>query len=162
MPYDQGLPLLAHRQLEWYLGAFFFALVSAYDTLLQELNIIYAYTLALKPKDVRWNDRNKNNFMKKLPEEIYNLMVVEQRKDWFYKVQWYRNTATHHYLVPLGSSKAGFGEEPLDYDEHKVFIHYLDKDGNMKGEEITACIDYLKNMVKHIKTVWQQMIQEFQ
>ena len=60
MPDDLGLPLLAHRQLEWYLGAFFFELVSAYDTLLQELNIVYAYDLALRPKDVRWNNRHKN------------------------------------------------------------------------------------------------------
>ena len=29
MPYDLGLPLLAHRLLEWYLDAFFFELMAA-------------------------------------------------------------------------------------------------------------------------------------
>ena len=41
MPDDLGLPLLAHRLLRWYLDAFFFELLSAYDTLLQELGVVY-------------------------------------------------------------------------------------------------------------------------
>ena len=48
-----GLPLLAHRQLKWNLEAFFFELMSAYDTLLQELNIVYAYDSECKPWHVR-------------------------------------------------------------------------------------------------------------
>ena len=48
MPYDLGLPLLAFRQTKWYLDAFFFELMSAYDTLLQEMNILYAINLDME------------------------------------------------------------------------------------------------------------------
>jgi len=163
MPDDLGLPLLAHRQTEWYLEAFFFELMSAYDTLLQELNIVYAYDLGLKPEKVRWNDKNLNNFMKKLSNNILENIATERGKDWFYNVQRYRNTATHHYTVPLGSGKVGWGDKPLDYSEHThtVSMHYLDKKGIPKNEDIKACKNYLKNMVRHISSVWQIMAQEF-
>jgi len=162
MPDDLGLPLLAHRQTEWYLEAFFFELMSALETLLQELNIVYAYELKLKPEEVRWNDKNKNKFMKKLPDSILENMATERKKDWFYNVQRYRNTATHHYTVPLGSGKVGFGDKPLDYSEHDVLMHYLDKKGNFVDEDINTCKDYLKNMVRYISSVWGIMAQEFQ
>ncbi len=156
MPDDLGLPLLAHRQLKWYLDAFFFELMSACDTLLQELNVVYAYDLGLKPEDVRW-DKIKG----KLPEALVEYMKEELKKEWFDKVRRYRNMATHHYLVPTGWMKAGSGEQPLDYDEHKVSIPYLDNDGNLIEEEITICIEYLKDMVRYISSVWEKMAQEF-
>lgn len=154
MPHELGLPLLAHRQLKWYLDAFFFELMSAYDTLLQELNIVY--DLGLKPNDVKWG-RIKN----KLPQGLVGYMDEERKKEWFEKVRRHRNVATHHYLVPTGSVK-GFGDELLDYDEHRVFIPYIDKMGNMKSEEISICIVFLKNMVRHISSVWRQIAQEFE
>jgi hypothetical protein len=80
MPEDLGLPLLAHRQIEWYLEAFFFELMSAYDTLLQELNIIYAYDLSLKPDQVRWNEEKPNKLMKTLPDSI--LKYITKEKKW--------------------------------------------------------------------------------
>ncbi len=162
MPDDLGLPLLAHRQTEWYLEAFFFELMSAYDTLLQELNIVYAYDSALKPEDVRWIDKKKTKFMENLPEKIFNSIEEGRKKDWFYKVQRYRNTAAHHYTVPLGSGKTGFGDKPLDYSKYNVFIHYLDKTGNFVDEDIKVCIDYLKNMARHIISVWEIMKGEFE
>jgi hypothetical protein len=70
-----------NTQLEWYLDAFFFELMAACDILLQELNIVYAYDLSLKPEGVRWNNKNKNKFMKKLPEEIFNLIEEERKKE---------------------------------------------------------------------------------
>jgi len=162
MPNDLGLPLLAHRQTEWYLEAFFFELMSAYDTLLQELNIVYVYDLELKPEDVRWRDEKKTKFMKNLPEKVFNSIKEGRKKDWFYRVQRYRNTATHHYTVPLGSGKLGWGGKPIDYSEHNVFIHYLDKTGNFKDENIKTSKDYLTNMVRHISSIWEVMAEEFE
>jgi hypothetical protein len=157
MPDNLGLPLLAHRHLKWYLDAFFFELMSAYDTLLQELNIIYAYDLGLKPDDVRWN-----KIKGQLPDGLREYMDEEKRKEWFKKVRSYRVTATHHYLVPTGHYTLGLGGKPLDYTEHEVSIYYLDNTGEAKVEKIGICKDYLKNMVKHISSVWQEMAQEFQ
>ncbi len=157
MSYDLGLPLLAHRQLEWYLGAFFFELMSAYDTLLQELNIVYAYDMGLKLEKV-----HLDTIKGKLPEELAEYMDKQLKEKWFSKVRWYRNTATHHYLVPVGSGTVGFGEQPLDYSEHETHMVYLDGAGNIGEEEIKACIEYLKNMVRYISSVWGMMAQEFQ
>jgi len=156
MPDDLGLPLLAHRQLKWYLDAFFFELMSAYDTLPQELNIVYAYDLGLKPEDVRW-ERIKS----RLPNGLVGYMDKERNEKWFDKTRRYRNIATHHYLVPTGSWKGGWGDQLLDYTQHQVFIHYLDDSGNLEDEEIIVCIEYLKKMVKFISHVWEKMAQEF-
>ncbi len=157
MPDDLGLPLLAHRQKEWYLEAFFFELMSAHNTLLQELNIVYAYDSGLKPEDGKWD-----KIRDKLPQNVANYMAEEWRKEWFDKVRRYRNTATHQYIVPLSSGKVGWGDEPIDYSSHDVSILYQDKEGNFKSEKISVCIDYLKQMVRYIKGVWQEMTQEFE
>lgn len=97
MPNDLGLPLLAHRQTEWYLEAFFFELMSAYDTLLQELNIVYAYDLALKPEDVRWRDEKKTKFMENLPEKVFN-SIKEGRKIGFIES---KDTETQQLIIIL-------------------------------------------------------------
>ena len=41
MPDTQGMPILAYKQLKWFLDAFFFELMAAYEMLLQELNALY-------------------------------------------------------------------------------------------------------------------------
>jgi hypothetical protein len=158
-PDDLGLPLLAHRLTEWYLDAFFFELMAAYDTLLQELNIVY--NIGLKPKNVRWYDKNKNNFMEKLPEEIFKSIVDERKKDWFCKVQWFRNTATHHYTVPLSSGTTFIGDN-LSYVEHDVRMNYFDSSGKLVQEDIKHCTEYLHNMVNFISSVWEMMAEEFE
>lgn len=156
MPDNLGLPLLAHRQLKWYLDAFFFELWSAYQTLLQELNIVYAYDLGLKPEDVNWKA-----IKDKLPERLTEYMNKEWDKEWFEKVRRYRNMATHHYLVPTDTMQTGFGGQPLDYSVHETHMVYLDDAGNTGREEIKACIEYLKHMVRYISSVWEKMAQEF-
>ena len=157
MPYDLGLPLLAHRQLKWNLDAFFFELMSANDILLQELNIIFAYDLGLKSKDVYW-DKIKD----KLPQKVAKCMDEERKKEWFDKIRnKYRNTTTHHRRVPTSSTKTWWGSNSLD-SSHHVYMHYRDKEGNPKREEIGVCKDYLNNMVRYINSVWEMMAQEFQ
>jgi hypothetical protein len=134
--------------------------MAACDTLLQELNIVYAYDSGLKPESVRWNSKNKNKFMKKLPEKIFTYIEEERKKDWFCKVQSYRNRATHQYIVPLGSTTTWVGT-PSNYSEHQVFMFYLDSAGNRQDEEIKVCETYLNSMVGHVRQVWEEMAQEF-
>ena len=162
MSSDLGLPSLAYEQQKWYLDAFFFELMSACDTLLQELNIVYAYNLGLKPEQVRWNNTKLNNFMKKLPINILENITAERGKDWFYKVKRYRDTSTHHYLVPLGSHTIGWGHIPSSRSTHKVSMYYQDKEGNIKNEDINTCRVYLDNVVQLIKNVWKFMAEEFE
>ena len=160
MPEDIGLPLLAHRQIEWYFEAFFFELMSSYDTLLQELNIIYAYDLNLKPRQVRWNDGKSNKFMEKIPDKIKDIINEERKKDWFKKIQHFRNTATHHYTVPLSSGKTWEGY-PINYSEFDISMQYFDEKGNYQPEDIKLCTEYLRNMVIYICSIWEHMAQEF-
>ena len=154
MPYDLGLPLLAHRQLKWYLDAFFFELISAYNTLLQELNIVY--DLGLKPEGVRWN-----KIKSKLPTTLVEYMDKEQGKEWFEKVRQYRNMAAHNSYLWTGWEEAGSGDKPWNYDEHEVSIYHLDRTGELKEEKISVLSDYLKKMVGYIQQVWQGMAQKF-
>jgi len=161
MPDELGLPLLAHRQLKWYLDAFFLELVSAYDTLLQELNIVYAHDLGLKPKQVRWDTKKGRLLKDKLPEKLLGYMETERTKEWFKNVRQYRNMAAHQSYLPSGWMKAGWGDKPWDYAEHEVSIYYIDDTGEAKEEKISVCPTYLKNMVEHVHQVWQEMAQEF-
>jgi hypothetical protein len=148
--------LTPEDESRWYLDAFFFELMAAYDTLLQELNTVYAYDLQLEPKAVRWN-RIKD----KLPDELVKCAEEEREKDWFYEVQWYRNTTTHHYRIPETRSKIWEGDDSniLQIDRD---LRYIDKEGKIKTKEISICQDYLRNMAKHISSVWGMMAQEFE
>ncbi len=160
MPYDLGLPLLAHRQLKWYLDAFFFELTSAYETLLQELNIVYAYDLGLEPKQIRW-DTEKDKLTKvELPEKLLDYMRKERKKDWFKNVYKYRNMAAHHHYIPTGSTTGWTGKK-TSWDYHKVSISYLDDTGKPIVERIEECPKYLMRLAEHIQQVWQEMAQEF-
>lgn len=160
IPDEIGLPLLAHRQLRWYLEAFFFELMSAFDTLLQELNTIYAYNEKLTPEHVRWNDKKPTKFMGKLPENISQDITNERIKEWFIKVKRYRDTATHHYTVALSSGNTWAGY-PINYSDFEINMQYFDEQGNYRPEGINKCSEYLKNMVIHIISIWQYMSQEF-
>ncbi len=169
MPDDVGLPLLAHRQLKWNLDAFFFELMSAYDILLQELNIVYG--LGLELKQVHWGSKGKTKFVSllkcKAGENLFEYMEQEGQKEWFNKVRDYRNMAAHHAYVPTSSWKAGSGDKPLDYDEHNVSmipppISYLDSSGRPIEEDISYCRIYLNKMAKYISSIWGKMAQEFQ
>ena len=150
-----GLPLLAHRQREWYLATFFFELCSAYDTLLQEINILYGY--GLSRREVKWKA-----VVPKLPESLKEMMSRDRGVDWFKKVHWYRNTATHHQLIPMGESAGGWGEQTWDMDMHEAMIFYIDEQINEPREEnITVCKEYLKKMLEHIHNAWSEMGQRF-
>lgn len=164
-------------KFRWYLDTFFFELMAAYDTLLQELNTVYAYDLLLKPEAVRWK-----KIKGKLPNELVKYVEEERKKDWFCEVQWFRNLTTHHYRTPITSSRIR-GSLHLDstnvrrapsnwyswysrghdslHTTCNVGLQYQNKEGEIKIKDISICKDYLSNMVDHISSVWGKMAQEF-
>jgi len=160
MPDYQGLRLLAYRQLHWYLDAFFFELTSAYETLLQELNIVYAYDLGLEPKKICWDTKKDKLKKVELPEKLLNYMRKERKEDWFKNVYKYRNVAAHQHYIPTGSATGWTGEK-TSWDYHKVSIFYLDDTGKLIVEKIEECPRYLMRLAKHIQQVWQEMAQKF-
>lgn len=144
------------NQLRWYLDAFFFELMTACDTLLQEVNTVYAYDLQLEPEAVRWK-----KIKGKLPNELVKYVEEERRKDWFCEVQWYRKTTTHHYRIPMSIGKIWWGHDPL-HSTYSAGLQYIDKEGGIEIKEISVCKDYLSNMVNYISSVWGKMAQEFE
>jgi hypothetical protein len=152
-----GFPLLAHRLLEWSLGSFFFQLVSSYDTLLQEQNVIYANELEFNPEEVKWS-----KIKHKIPEPVVSYMEDERGKDWFIELRSFRNIATHQYVTPLSSMTTMVGEEPLDYSKHEVTILCMGKDRTAKSLKVDVCIDYLKQMANHVTNAWKLMASEFE
>jgi len=157
MPNELGLPLLAHRQLKWYLEAFFFELMSAYQTLLQELNVVYAYDLGLTVENVKWSA-----IKGKLSETLVNYMEKEWKAGWFEKIRDYRNMAAHHSYLWTPSMTVGFGDKPWDYSQHEVSICRLKKDtGELEEEKVSVCRDLLMKLIGHIHGVWNEMAQQF-
>ncbi len=158
---DLGLPLLAHREKEWYLEAFFFEIMSAYETLFQELNVVYAFDLRIKLEDVRWNDKKSNKFMQTLPQKISTTIQETRKKDWLDKLRNYRNMATHHYTIPLSAHAIRIGSQTTHISEYTVNISYIDKKGNYYSENIIKCKEYLKEMTEYIKLIWRLISKEF-
>jgi hypothetical protein len=158
MPSELGLPLLAHRMTKWHLDAFFLEIISAYDTLLQEINILYEILLDIGK--VKWSN---NKFKNALPEELKKLMEKGQDSEWFKKISWYRNTATHHAYVPTNEMWSGH-ENTLNFDEHETSLEYFDKTNSKTVEEDIkkACPSYLKNMVSHIQSIWVYIAKDIQ
>jgi len=145
-------------QLRWYLDAFFFELMAAYDTLLQELNVVYSFDLDIEK--VSWRTMKDKLAKSKLPNELVKYVEEEREKDWFCEVQWCRNTTTHHYYLPTSRSKIWWGHDSLHSTYH-AGLQYIDKEDKIKIEEISICKDYLSNMVNYISSVWGKMAQEF-
>lgn len=155
LPEDKGLYLLAHRQMLWYADAFFFELCSAYDTLLQELNIIYSVGLGMG--QVKWSAIEP-----KLPGKLVEIMEKEWDADWFKKVRWYRNRATHHLRTATARSTMGWGELPWHQKVTGVDILYFNEETNkFEPEDIKVCEHYLEKMIDLIHTVWSEMAEKF-
>lgn len=156
MPDDLGLPLLAHGEFKWY-DAFFFELMSAYDILLHELNIVFASHLNLNPEKI-----SGPAIKDALPEKLADYMAREWRKPWFEKLRQYRNTATHYSYALASSWKSGTGGKTWDYDMHEVSMFYLDRNtGKTITEDVSECSIYLRKMVEHVCRVWEEMAKAF-
>lgn len=154
LPVDKGMYLLAHRQVMWYADAFFFELRSAYDTLLQELNIIYC---DVDKSKVNWGDIKSG-----LPLRLLEIMEKEWEAKWFKEVRSYRNMGTHQNLVRMEESITGFSEEILDAELDEIRILCIDEQTKtLIRKDIRVSEEYITKMAKHIGNVWSQMGREF-
>ena len=151
-PDDLGLPLLGYSFQQWYLDAFFMELMSAYESLLQELNAIYKCGIDM-------NDRSLlSKLRKRLPGDLVEMIFVEREKDWFKKVSWYRNSITHRFRTPSDSMKAGSGDKNWHFSEHSVDIYYYNEDAKeWKSENVKVCGKYFTSMLDFVNAVWVKM-----
>ena len=157
LPDDLGLPLLTHRLGMWYSHAFFHELCSAYETLLQEINVTYNCEFSVGR--VRWS-----NIRPKLSSELCAVMVRGRNQLWFKEIIGFRNTATHHYAVPMEKAVGGTGDRAWGQTVHDLMLVFIDNSTQPPPpvrKNVTACEDYLKRMLAHVNEVWEQMAQRF-
>lgn len=155
LPDDLGLHLLSHRLGMWYSHAFFFELCSAYDTLLQEINAIYNCGFAVD--EVNWR-----KIKPKLSKALHDIMERRRNEDWFQEILGFRNTATHHYAVPMEKQMSGVGEQSWGQEVDELRLVYIDqRTGNVERKDMAVCKDYLKMTLIHIHEVWGEMAQQF-
>ena len=164
LSHQLGLPLMIHRQRAWYADTFFFELFSAYDTLLQEINVVYQ--LGFRMDDVRWSSRKTtvDTIKKRLSENdtvLCTMMQKEQAKPWFRNVKRYRIMAAHWNVLRMPEMTAGGGESI--WDDHEVEVSLLRVMGKERivAEPIKTCSQYLNRMIAHIHAVWDEMQKRF-
>jgi len=146
-----GLPHLAYNFRQWYLDAFFFELMSAYESVVQELNAIFECGGKMTDPYLR------SEVEKKAPRDLVALMKEEREKDWFKKLRLYRNSVSHIGRTP-SDDVAGWGGRLWHYDTYEVYIYYYDeKTEKFEQEKIDVCENYFRNMLDHITTIWQKI-----
>jgi hypothetical protein len=156
IPDELGTPSLAYHLTEWYTEAFFHQLMSMFDTLLQEINIVYQ--LGYKSTKVRYQNES---FRDSIPASLKQSISSTFETDWFTKIRNYRNTSTHIYKVPLSSGVTFMGNL-ANYTEHQVKLVYSDQNDNLKTEEIKIILEYLKHMIMFTQDIWQIMSSNFE
>ncbi len=157
-PEDLSLPLLAFSLFHWYLDAFFFELISASDTLFQELKAVYCPDLpTTTPITTVQKEVMKSQ---SLPEDLREFIEQERKADWYEKLQWYRNTTAHVGHIPWGFEKGGSGDKPWHYnaEECKLFIQLIHND-EVQTEDVAGYRMYLDKMLDFVNTVWNMMKQ---
>jgi hypothetical protein len=151
-PDQLGLPELAFNLRHWYLDAFFFELMSAYDVLIQELNVIYE--CGVDSDDPRILHKVK----KKLPNDLCTIIEDERQTDWFKRLQEYRNTVSHRHRILSSSSFGTWVGKKWRYEGANDTIWYFDKEsGELKYEDSKECRSYFDNMIDYIHKIWTVM-----
>ena len=151
-PAQLGLPNLAFNLRHWYLDAFFFELMSAYDVLIQELNVIYECGIDSDDSQIL------RKVKQKLPEDLRNIIENERKKDWFKRLQQYRNTVSHRSHTPSSSGLITWGHKKWRYSDYQDNIWYFDRQSReWKYEDSKECKNYFDSMTDYICTIWTKM-----
>ena len=98
----------------------------------------------------------------RIGECLFHLHRYSEAADWFKEVHVYRNMGTHHNLVRMEESLAGFGDQILDAELDEITILCVDdqtKKVIRKNMKVSA--GYITEMANHIRNVWSKMDREF-
>ncbi|MFC1962287.1 hypothetical protein ACFLWN_04535 [Chloroflexota bacterium] len=157
MPRDIGGRDLYYKLLEWYLDAFFFELVSAYEVVFQELNILYSGETIIEEKDVKWTSVKEI-----LTEDIVEYIDNTRNLTWFIKLRQHRNKSAHHSHIHTSSWSVGIGGMTWNHDSHDIMMSYFDPSSNeLKLETIQKCRGYLNHMLGYVHEVWTIIANHF-
>ncbi|MBI4307937.1 MAG: hypothetical protein HY684_03945 [Chloroflexi bacterium] len=115
--------LAARQKLRWYLEAYLFECMGAYDCLLQELNVVYK--CGLKIEKVKWDKLSKcwhgaghskgkehaNNECVSVTESVLDELRRTRDTLWFKRSKGLRNYVSHRSFLPLETSPVGWGDK---------------------------------------------------
>jgi hypothetical protein len=147
-----GSTLLAFHFRQWYLDAFFFELMAAYEILIQELNTIYECGAKAYDRDIF------SKVKRFIPEDLANLLEEEQKKEWFRKLRWYRNSITHRSRNITDDFTLSLGDTPWHYTSYEIHLtYYNERTSEWEREQIGVCETYFNNMTDHIHAVWKKI-----
>jgi hypothetical protein len=154
IPDNFGLYLLADRMKKWYLQAFFNSLISALDTLLQEINVCYNINLPVKEVNYNIFKNNKD----KLSKDLIKHYKSNEKSQWYTEICFCRNVSTHHHYLPTTSTSGRSGNNPLDYVEYNAkMLCGIDQNEKPVLKEFMDCRNYLKDTVSFINKAWEIM-----
>lgn len=145
--------------LNWHVDAFFNELVSAFETLLQEINVVHR--CGLKVDEVTWQGRKdaagirdclegKATKTREYVEKQYCEKTFKEIRDW-------RNTAFHHHHIPKVSTDVGFGEVVRAETTVELVKSPSDPAEKVELKELVHYIEYVAQLCSQ---VWQQLAEE--
>lgn len=142
--------------LNWHLDAFFFELKSAFDCLLQEVNV--CYQLGVPTKNV-WNVDSLKQAAQKKELTLAALANLEkaEKEEQFTKIGCYRNMLTHRRLAEI-EERYVISNRPAvasGYDGAKLRT----PDGQTEPL-VESCLAYLRFMINLIWKVWNTLKRE--
>lgn len=142
--------------LNWHLDAFFNELMSAFETLLQEVNVVHR--CGLKRDKVTWEGKRgikgclsgKAGRMGEIIAAAYDNETFKDIRDW-------RNTVFHRHHIPKVSTDVGGGEVVRIKTTVELVKTPSDPAQNVK---LSKLADYINLIAKLCMQVWEQLAEE--
>jgi len=141
--------------LKWHLDAFFFELMSAFDCLLQEVNV--HYQLGLEEEDVKWRKLKECAENKGVTLTVLADIEQARQQDQFKKIVKYRNMVTHRTIVPVLEGYIISNRPAVQLGSDKAEMYTPEG----KTEPLVeSCLAYLRFMINLIWKVWNTLKRE--
>jgi len=145
----------ADTALNWYLDVFFYELVSTFDVLLQEMNVVYECGLAAE--EVSWEGMKDKQGMTVLLQtkapELHKLVAGEYGGEVFRDIRrCWRNIAAHRHHISKVSCASGWGGEFIR-EESTVELMRNEPGDNL---DVSKLRDYVNFVADLASKVWHE------
>ncbi len=143
--------------LNWHVDAFFNELVSAFDTLLQEINVVYR--CGLKPDKVTWEGkRGIKGCLSGKAGRMCEIIAGAYDNETFKDIRRWRNIAAHRHHIPRHVSFSPGWGELIRKGSTEELITALHKPGdNVDVSELSKHINFIRSLATEI---WQRFPRE--
>lgn len=141
--------------LDWYLDAFFYELVSVFDVLLQEINVVYR--CGLNTDEVRWLSTNGTRGIRELlkgeDDKLQELISSAYEHNVFVDLRKWRNITAHRHRIPKARLAMGRGDELLP----KTTITTIKDPSTSEDFGISKLREYVNFIADLVTGAWRQL-----